>query len=92
MSSTVIGTDRPNAPSCTNCGGVGWLEVRQPPARGVAPGTPTLMPCRWCRPGQTDRWAGGHLHPDHNRKACERCRDADQGTVGFSTENHVLHQ
>lgn len=76
-------SDRPDTPDCSQCGGVGWVEVNAPHARGTNGGAISVIPCRWCRPGQSARFHGGHMDPHHNRRACEECRD----DVGFAAEN-----
>lgn len=35
----------------------------------------TVYPCKECRPAQFFRWAAGHFAGDHDRTACDECRD-----------------
>lgn len=42
-------------------------------ASALATHANSVYPCRACRPRLFYRWAGGHLHPEHNREACDEC-------------------
>ena len=35
----------------------------------------TVYPCKECQPALFYRWAGGHLHADHERGSCDECSD-----------------